>query len=100
MGVDDEIAYTRGVFEAFPDLHFDVKQTVAQGDLVVFNGTMTGTHDGPLAMPNGQTVPATGKKGAVAVSNTFEFANGKIVRNSLYYDNLGMMVQLGLMPGM
>jgi hypothetical protein len=34
-------------------------------------------------MPNGQTVPATGKKVTVPIGNPFEFANGKIVRNSL-----------------
>ena len=39
-----------------------------------------------MAMPTGQTVPATGKKVTVPVSDTFEFANGKIVRNSLYAD--------------
>ncbi len=100
VGVDEEIVYTRGIFQAFSDLHFDPKRTIAQGDFVVVNGVMTGTHDGPMAMSNGQTLPATGKKGAIAVSNTFELADGKIVRNSLYYDNLGMMVQLGLLPGM
>ena len=100
VGVDEEITFTQAIFEAFPDMRFDAKQTIAQGDFVVMNGVMAGTHDGPLAMPNGQTVPATGKKATVPLSDTFEVANGKIVRNSLYYDNLGMMVQLGLMPGM
>jgi steroid delta-isomerase-like uncharacterized protein len=99
VGVSEEIAYTQGLFDAFSDFHVGVAQTIAQGDFVVANVTMTGTHDGPLTMPNGQTVPATGKKVVVPVSNTLQFANGKIARNSLYADLLGMMAQLGLMPG-
>lgn len=98
-GVDQEIAYAQGLFEGFSDMHVDITRTIAQGDFVVIHCIFAGTNDGPMAMPNGQTVPATGKKVAVPVSNTFEFANGKLVRNSLYYDQLGMMVQLGLAPG-
>ena len=99
MGVEEEIAYTQGVFAASSDVQFDVQQTIAQGDLVVINGIMAGTNDGPSVMA-GQPTPATGKKMVIPVSNTFEFSNGKIVRNSVYYDNLGVGVQLGLMPEM
>ena len=100
VGVNEEMAYTEGLFQAFSDFHIQTQQTIAQGDHVVINIVMTGTNDGPMVMPNGQTVPATGKKLTVPISNTFELANGKIARNSLYADYLGMMVQLGLMPGM
>jgi steroid delta-isomerase-like uncharacterized protein len=100
VGVEEDIVYTRGIFEAFPDLHVNVEEIIAQGDSVVVNFTMSGTHDGPLALPSGQTVPATGKKGIVPGSNTFKLANGKIVRNSLFYDQFGMMAQLGLVPEM
>jgi steroid delta-isomerase-like uncharacterized protein len=100
VGVNEEAAYTQGLFDAFADFHVEVAQTIAQGDFVVANVTMTGTHDGPMTMPNGQTVPATGKKVALPVSNTLQFANGKIAGNYLYSDLLGLMAQLGLMPGM
>jgi steroid delta-isomerase-like uncharacterized protein len=98
VGVSQEMAYTQGLFEAFSDFHIEVAQTIAQGDFVVANVAMTGTNDGPITMPNGQTVPATGKMVAVPVSNTFQLANGKIVRNSLYADLLGLMGQLVLLP--
>ena len=88
------------MFDAFPDMHVDVKQTMAQGDLAAIEFTFAGTHEGPMAMPSGPTVPATGKKVIAKGCNTFEFANGKIVRNSLYWDQLGMMARMGLMPGM
>jgi predicted ester cyclase len=100
VGVDQEIVFTKGIWEAFPDMHFEPRETVAEGDFVVINGVMTGTQNGPMAMPDGRTVPATGKKVASPVSSTFELTNGKIVHQSLYSDYLGMMVQLGLIPGM
>ena len=100
VGVDEEVAYSQGLFEAFPDLHVDIKQTIAQGDFVVAELTFAGTHEGPLTMPGGPTVPPTGKKVVVPVSNTFKFADGKVARNSLYYDQMTMMAQLGLAPGM
>jgi steroid delta-isomerase-like uncharacterized protein len=99
VGVEQDTVFTQGLFEAFPDMRVDVKQTIAEGDLVVINMTVTGTHSGPMNMPNGQTIPATGKKISVSGSNSFELANGRILRNSLYYDQLGLMAQLGLAPG-
>jgi predicted ester cyclase len=99
VGKDEEIALVRKLVEAFPDLHIEVTQRIAQGDFVVVNYTMIGTSEGPLTLPTGQTVPATGKKVVVPVSKTLEFDNGKLVRQVNYYDRLALMTQLGLMPG-
>ena len=40
----------RSLIDAFPDLHFDVVWTVADGDRVVAFVDMTGTHEGPWLM--------------------------------------------------
>jgi predicted ester cyclase len=40
----------RSLLTAFPDLHFDVLWTVAEGDRVVAFVEMTGTHEGPWLM--------------------------------------------------
>ncbi len=40
----------RSLLAAFPDLHFDVMWTVADGDRVVAFVEMTGTHEGPWLM--------------------------------------------------
>src|SRR5215472_16500060 len=48
---------------AFSDLHFDVVRSAVAGDTVVIEWTAGGTHDGPLAAPNGQTIPATHQRG-------------------------------------
>ena len=82
------------------DLAMDPQEKIAGGDYVVVNFAVTGTNDGPIAMPTGQTIPATGRKAALPVSDTLLFKDGKIVRQTLYYDQMGFMMQLGLMPGM
>jgi steroid delta-isomerase-like uncharacterized protein len=99
VGADEENAFLRAIFEAFPDVHWETRQTVAQGDFVVLNLIMSGTQAGPMTLPD-QTLPATGKKMAMPMSNTMQFNNGKVVHASLYYDRLGMLAQLGLMTGM
>jgi len=40
----------RSLLVAFPDLHFEVVWTVAEGDRVVVFLEMTGTHEGPWLM--------------------------------------------------
>jgi hypothetical protein len=36
---------------------------------------------------------------ALPVSNTFQVAKDKVTHLSIYYDQMGMMAQLGLAPG-
>ena len=86
VGPDEEAAYLQGFLDAFPDLHFELTHKIAQGDFVVTNWVGTGTHEGPLRTPSGDSLPATGRKGANFGSNTMEFENGKVVRNRSYWD--------------
>lgn len=100
IGRDEGRAYMQAYFGAFSDLHWQITHKIAQGDFVVLNWVGTGTHDGPLSTPGGGSVPATGKKATVAGSNTLEFANGKVVGSTTYFDSASLLAQLGLMPGM
>ena len=100
MNVEQGRGYTQVFLTAFPDLHFDILQTIAQGDHVVVNWRGTGTHNGPLMSPSGHATPATHKAATVHGSNTFEVKNGKITRSAVYFDMAGLLTQLGLMPPM
>jgi len=93
-------AYTQGFLTAFPDLHFDVTQIIAQDDYVVVNWKGVGTHQGPLVTPSGNSIPPTGKKSTVPGSSTFEIKHGKIVSSRIYWDMVTLLGQLGLMPPM
>lgn len=78
---------------AFPDLHFTVEETIAEGDKVVCRCTLRGTHRGDF-----MGIPATGKQVVVTGVDVGHFANGKGVEHWAYYDELGMMQQLGVIP--
>jgi steroid delta-isomerase-like uncharacterized protein len=100
MNREQNRAYIQGFITSFPDLHFDVRLTVAQGDHVVVNWVGTGTHTGPLTTPSGGTIPPTGKKATVPGSTTFEIKGGKVTHSWVHWDMVTLLGQLGLMPPM
>jgi steroid delta-isomerase-like uncharacterized protein len=100
LSVDQSQALTQGFIDAFPDLHFEMTNRIADGDFVVINWVSTGTHKGPLRTPSGNAIPPTGRSGTVPGSTTYEFKNGKITHAWIYWDMAGMLAQLGLMPDM
>ena len=99
MDASQSRAYNQGFIDAFPDLHFDLKQKVAQGDYVVINWVASGTHKGGLRTPKGDIVPPTGKKGEVPGSTTYLVKNGKASHGWTFWDMVTLLTQLGLMPG-
>jgi steroid delta-isomerase-like uncharacterized protein len=85
--------------EAIPDVTHTVTSFVDQGDAFCDEWTFVGTHTGgPLTLPNGDELPPTGKRVEV---NGMEIVrvndDGKITLNTLYYDNLAVAFQLGLL---
>jgi steroid delta-isomerase-like uncharacterized protein len=83
----------------FTDVHHSVRSFVEQGDAFCDEWTFAGSHSAPFLLPDGSELPATGKRVEI---NGMEIvrvnADGKIVLNTLYYDNLAVAVQLGLVP--
>lgn len=83
-----------GMFRAaFPDLHYTIDDTIAEGDTVVQrttgHGTMTGAFLG---------MPATGKHADWPEIHITRFANDKAVEHWANIDQMGMLQQLGLAP--
>jgi steroid delta-isomerase-like uncharacterized protein len=91
-------AYQQTFITAFPDLTFDFGRIIAEGDFAVVDWKATGRHDGPLATPDGQTIPPTKKRATVYGSTTFKVAERKIMRGWVYWDMMTLLAQLGLMP--
>jgi steroid delta-isomerase-like uncharacterized protein len=89
-------AFNAGIMVGFPDLHFDVQRTIANGDTFVYQYMATATHTGPLELPTG-TVPATGRKGGLPGVFITVVKDGKIVREESYWNQLELLAQLGLM---
>ena len=79
---------------AFPDIEFTIEEQVAEEDKVVMRLTARGTHEGEL-----QGIPPTSRRVTVMGMVMSRSAGGKMVESWELYDNLGMMQQLGLIPG-
>jgi steroid delta-isomerase-like uncharacterized protein len=78
---------------AFPDLTLALKNQYTDGDVSVIEFVATGTHQAEL-----EGIPATGKSIRVNVVDVVTVRDGKIIGEREYYDQLGMMQQLGVIP--
>jgi steroid delta-isomerase-like uncharacterized protein len=79
---------------AFPDVHLTVDDVFAAGDRVAARWVSRGTNDGVL-----MGIPPTGKHIEVTGISLFEVVEGKVKAEFEEFDLMGMMRQLGLMPG-
>ena len=78
---------------AFPDLHVNIEDMVAEGDKVVARVTMSGTHQGEF-----MGIDPTGNRVTITGMDLVRIAEGKIVEHWANFDDLGMMQQLGVIP--
>jgi predicted ester cyclase len=87
----------------FPDYHSTYEAVVADRDTVVTLSRNTGTHRGVARTTvNGgllQGAKPTGKRYDVLSTHWWRFKDGRIVSHRAVRDDLGMMVQLGLIAG-
>ena len=86
-----------GWIAAFPDAHVEVHAVHLAGDVVVEEGTFTGTHHGVLPGPAGD-IPPTGRPVAVNYVHVLRYRDGLHISFSLLFDRLLMLEQLGLIP--
>ena len=71
----------------------------AEGEYVVEQARYVGTHTGPLRSPGGAEIPATGKPFDFPFVGVFRVQGGKISSIRIYYDQMELLMQLGLIPG-
>ena len=79
--------------EAFPDLHLEINDLVAEGDKVASRVTMKGTHKGEL-----HGIAPTGKEVTTTIILITRFADGKVAEDWESRDDLGLLQQLGVIP--
>ena len=78
---------------AFSDARVTDARVIDGGDATVLLFTGTGTNDGPLG-----SLPATGRTVNLSFCEVrYWDADGKTTRGESYYDQVGMLVQLGHM---
>jgi steroid delta-isomerase-like uncharacterized protein len=76
------------------DPEFTIEDVIAEGDRVAVRLTSAATHVGEF-----MGMPATGKRYSIQEIHIFRVADGKVVEHWHQFDQMGMMRQLGLMPG-
>lgn len=80
------------MLQAFPDLKYEVEQTIASGDHVVIRSVLSGTHQGNLA-----GIAPTHKKVSWGSCTIVEIRNGKAIRTRTYADNVSLFRQIGVL---
>jgi steroid delta-isomerase-like uncharacterized protein len=81
------------LLKGFPDIHYTIKDLVAEDDKVAANFTWVGTHTGQF-----RNVPATGKSVTNDGMAVFVLKDGKIVSLAILTDRLGFWQGVGLLP--
>jgi predicted ester cyclase len=94
----EAVAYAQSWFTAFPDMHVRTTNRIIGEDSVAAEIEFTGTNTGPLAMGS-MEIPPTGKSVVGRGSYFVRVKDGKVTEFSAHPDAAGLMVQLGLMPG-
>jgi ketosteroid isomerase-like protein len=99
-GRDQILAYLKQFLDAFPDLTWEPLHSHESGNTAVDEGFIVGTHTEALTMPNGETIPATGKKVRFRECDAITVEDGLITSHRFYYDQMDVLGQLGLLPEM
>ena len=85
-GLDRLMAMT---LAAFPDMRISVRRCLVEGDTVVSEEIMEGTHKGPFA-----GLAPTGRQVALPMVHVTVVRDGRIVERTAYHDTAGILRQL------
>lgn len=94
VGKDAIREILKGIFAAFPDIHFEARRTYVRDDLVIQEWTATGT----LAIPytrGAAIVQPTGKKITWTGVDVIPFVDTLVARKDVYVDSLSFLRALG-----
>lgn len=66
------------------------------GDWTVATGVIEGTFTQPMPLPDGSSIPPTGKAFKVTMTTIARWEDGRIMEEHLFWDNAEIMKQMGL----
>lgn len=92
------VAFYATLLGAFPDVQVTIKRIIEEGDAVAIEYVSEGTHGGPLPMPAGELPPTNRRMRTAAVSVGTVGEDGLIKTQREYFDQVEILVQLGVMP--
>lgn len=95
-GPDTIVDVVSVVLTALPDLNPDVQTMLVDGANAAVQVVRTGTHTGPLQLPDGTTVPPTGREVRLPEAIFLHVENGKVASMTTYVDRAVIMEEFGL----
>ena len=96
-GRDAATEYAMSWLRAFPDARLTVTNELVDGNWVAQEFTFQGTHEETLSSPAGD-IPATHNRLNGRGVQVFEVEGEVVTDTRLYFDQVQLMTQLGLMP--
>ena len=95
-GRDVRVKLAQGLVNAFPDARVEPLRSFGKGDWACIEVLFAGTHSGPMPGPDGTEIPATNKTVKFPYCMVVKFEAGQVSELYEYYDQLGLLTQLGL----
>ncbi|MBV8996458.1 MAG: nuclear transport factor 2 family protein [Pseudonocardiales bacterium] len=82
---------------ALPDNQGAISNVFASGDRACAEVIFEGTHTGTLDIADGR-IPATGRRVCVPIAQVHTIRDDRFVSSHLYFDQFGLLAELGLIP--
>lgn len=97
-GKDQIKDFLAGWLVPFSNIKFEYFSKFDSADKAMDETTFNATNTGDITMPDGTTMPATGKQISVHGVDIAEVHDGHITEHHFYYDQAELQAQLGLSP--
>ena len=94
-GIEGYKNFLTHLYTGFPDDTVTIDEIVAEGNMVVYRGTETGTHKGEFL-----GIPATGKSATWTEIQFFKIQERKVIEHWVDVDLFSWFQQLGVIPPM
>nr|QDL89322.1 putative ester cyclase polyketide cyclase [Sym plasmid] len=96
-GIARHIDDLKAMFVFAPDITIKIHPIrFGSGSWTSVTGVMTGTFTQPMPLPDGKSIPPTGKRFAIGMATIGHWKNGLMDHEWLFWDNQDFMTQLGL----
>ena len=96
-GKADLLAHLKWGYDAFPGAKITVDSLSVDGDRVTTEAEYRGCHSAALALPDGTTVPPSGRTISFRLAMVGEVQDGLLVAQRSYWDNFDVYTQMGLL---
>lgn len=98
QGIEQHVSDINNIlFNGTPDSRITAHPIAfGSGEWTAATGILEATFSEPIKLPDGKTIPPTGKKVKISMATIAKWKNGCIAEEHLFWDNAEYMKQLGL----